>query len=241
MCSARVIIILLIVQTCAFAQNPFNKITTAGESDCSDVSNKCAWLFQKYIELGKGDSAKHILKFWKGKCGDKEPIFRATILLSLLDRNYSDNLIDGAVIDHVVNYQNRLKMIAESDYAQYDYYRPHYGYVPIGGEFDRFTKRWASSVMETYPASSLEFLLAEFYGTDPSRLLKEIQSKQYECSVWYNDYYGIVEEYIDLREFHFGLMAGIWIPTGGIKHLGVHPDAGFQFGAKKNKMNYYIT
>jgi hypothetical protein len=36
-------------------------------------------------------------------------------------------------------------------------------------------------------------------------------------------------------------ITGMWIPTGDLTKLGLHPDLGFQLGSKVGKMNYDFT
>ncbi|CAN5314340.1 hypothetical protein BH10BAC4_BH10BAC4_08030 [soil metagenome] len=50
------------------------------------------------------------------------------------------------------------------------------------------------------------------------------------------------------RQFDFGrsgfnlaLIGGIWIPTGQLTPLGIHPELGFQLGSKKDKSEFDFT
>jgi len=50
-----------------------------------------------------------------------------------------------------------------------------------------------------------------------------------------------VMKYLNMPEYNWAMMIGIWIPTGDLKILGNHIQIGFQSGIKHRKMNYDIS
>jgi hypothetical protein len=182
-----------------------------------------------------------LLDYWERKCGDREPIFRSKILLSLIERNFSELLLNVNTIDYLRNYKTRLQLFKSRDFASYEYDKPYFGFVPIGGEFDLFTQELAAEVKRTYAPESVEYLLAEFYSGDGESFFSKLQSTQYQGTVLQNRYNYAVDKYLNYPEMHLSLIAGIWIPTGDIKILGNHPDVGFQVGSKRNKWSYDFT
>jgi hypothetical protein len=226
---------------CAFAQDPFDKLMTLRQLDCEDVSLNSSVLYKKYLMESKIDSAQRLLKYWLSKCGDREPVFRASILLSLIERNFNDTLLKPNTIAHLKNYISRMELQKNYDIATYEYYKSYYGYLTIGNEFDRFTQTLAGAIKETYPESTVEYLLAEFYESNGKGFFSKLQSDQYQGMVLQNRYFSEVDEYLNYQEMHMSWLTGIWIPTGDIEVLGNHPDMGFQIGYKKNKMSFDMT
>jgi hypothetical protein len=237
----NLIVWLILLAFYSQAQDALDRLMVNRPLDCSEVSYNCSLLFQKYLEEIKVDSARQIVYYWKKKCGDREPVFRARILLSLIERNYHDSLTTMNSINHLFNYQNRVDMVNTGDVSNYDYYKPYYGYVPVGSDFDNFTKDIAKELMKNYSENSIEYLLAEFYGYDPTLFFEKVQNLKFQNTTWYNRYQAYLDENLALPDFNLSWITGLWIPTGQIEVLGPHPDIGFQMGIKKRKMNYDLT
>ncbi len=53
--------------------------------------------------------------------------------------------------------------------------------------------------------------------------------------------YQAIKKYLEMPEYNWGFMIGIWIPTGDLKIMGRHLQIGFQSGIKLRKMNYDIS
>jgi hypothetical protein len=209
--------------------------------DCPDVSGNCALLFEQYIQDGKTDSAGILLKYWENKCGLREPVKRARILLSLKTGTYHDSLMKPGMISAIINYQERRENMKTNELYQYDSYRPYFGFVPVGREFDQFTIRLASEMERQYLPGTMEHLLCMLYSSEPDSIFKDIQSSAYENSWLYQEYFRAVDRFLDYPEFHISWITGAWLPTGGISRLGTHPELGFQMGVKKKKWNYDLV
>lgn len=238
------IVILVVAIFCTLivqAQEPFDKLMVRQNIDCEDVALNAPDLFKKYLEQNKLDSAHLFLSYWTRKCGDIEPLFRANIILALLERNYSDTLLTPTTIDHIYGYKTRMNFIRGLNYGVYDRYKAYFGFVQPGGEFDQFTQQLAQELKSTYPEESVERLLAGFYADEDESFFKKIQKEQYRGTVIQNRYNTTVNEYLNTKDVHLALLAGIWIPTNDAKVLGNHPDVGFQMGYKRKKWNYDLT
>ena len=226
--------------TSAFCQD-FDYLLTKKPIDCSDISLSSSLYFIKYMNGYETDSAKHLLNYWETKCGMREPIFRAKIILALTTGEFCDSLLIESPLNQIFNYQSRMDIIKSARYYLYDNYKSYYGYVPPNEEFDNFTRKWALELKNYYDPESIEYVLAEFYSTDYEAILTKIQSKNFEKSLLSEKYFEIVNQYKKLPEFHMNFLAGIWIPTGELAKIGVHPELGFQMGWKKKRLNYDFT
>ncbi|HNW52329.1 MAG TPA: hypothetical protein PKH79_14700 [Prolixibacteraceae bacterium] len=233
--------ILMLFIVPAFGQNLDNLLTQL-KSDCATVSHNSATYFKKYVEENKLDSAKVILNYWESKCGNnREPVFRAKMLLALLKGEYNDSLTDQSTLNNVFNYKSRRDMIKYANYVNYDQYPSYYGNIGPGEEFDTFTQKTAIRLKDRYNQGTIEQLWCEFYGDNSDTLLSKIQSEEYFHTTLSKEYHKTVKKYLDLSEFHSAWIFGTWIPTGKLSTLGVHPDVGFMLGSKRKKMNYDLV
>lgn len=219
----------------------FDNLMTKKQIDCSDISRSSSFYFMKYMLVSEADSAKHLLNYWENRCGMREPIFRAKILLALSTGEFSDSLLPETSLNHIFNYQSRMDMIKSARYYLYDEHKSYYGYIPPGEAFDNFTRQIASELKASYPPESIEYILAEFYSDNYDLILTKIQSKLLEDCLLSKKYYEIVNQYKKMPEFHFSFLTGIWIPTGELFKIGVHPELGFQLGWKQKRINYDFT
>ncbi|MFO7526137.1 MAG: hypothetical protein R6W68_11865 [Ignavibacteriaceae bacterium] len=216
----------------------FDDIIKKVSLDCSDVSYGSALLFQHYVEENKLDSAEYIITYWANRCGKREPVFRAKILLALIQGNFHDSLLTETPIYFVLNYRNRIQMIESSNYYIYDYYKPYYGFIPPGQGFDSFTINQAERLLTKYNPETIEYLLCEFYGNNSEAIFFKLKNNDYRGSLLVADYRKNISELLEMPELHMSIVSGLWIPTGNLKTLGLHPELGFQIGAKYLMMNY---
>ncbi len=229
----------------------FSMIITAGQNfdnmmskkqvDCSDIAYNSGLYFIQFVSENKLDSADQILQYWETKCGMREPVHRAKLLLSVKEGRLDESVITQGIFNYLFNYQSRIAMIQYSNYYSYDNYKSYYGYIPPGQEFDQFTRTLAGELKKTCKSGSLEYLLTEFYSDNSDTIFSKLQSEEYRTSSLAMEYRKAVYEYVILPELHMSWITGIWIPTGGMKNLGIHPDLGFQMGSKHRRMNYDVT
>lgn len=233
-------ILLMFSGSHTFGQN-FDVLMSKKQLDCSDISYNSSLLFEKYYNANMLDSAKTLLIYWQGKCGLREPLHRARVLLAIKEGNFSDTLLTERILSYVFNYQNRMDMIKFNNYYSYDNYKPYYGFIPVGQEFDKFTKKAFNDLTLKHKPEEIEHLLCEFYSNNYDTIFSKIQTASYNNSILVKEYNKTVETYKKMPEFNLAWITGIWIPTGDLRKLGSHPELGFQIGSKKRKMNYDIT
>ena len=226
--------------TSAFSQD-FEHLLINKQVDCSDISYNSGLYFIKYMNENKLDSVSSLLDYWESKCGNREPIYRARLLLALKTGQFNDSLLADGVLFNIFNYQNRMDMIKYSNYYPYDDYKSYYGFIPPGQEFDNFTKELALGLKDNYKQESIEHLLTEFYSDNYDTIFSKIQTREYEETIIAEKYNEAVKKYVNLPEYHISWITGVWIPTGQLSKIGVHPELGFQVGMKHKRMNYDLT
>lgn len=84
--------IICTLTSLTLAQN-FDNLMSKKQIDCRDISYNSSIYFIKYMQENKLDSAKALLQYWENKCGAREPIYRAKILLALIQNEYNDTLL----------------------------------------------------------------------------------------------------------------------------------------------------
>ncbi|MDR1552625.1 MAG: hypothetical protein LBS69_04070 [Prevotellaceae bacterium] len=189
----------------------------------------------------KIDSAKNLVEYWKQKCGISEPVFRATILLALIERNFTDSILPNETLRYIINYKSRVEMIKSLLYFDYNIHENYYGYVPPGQEFDKFTSQLARELKDTYDTASIEYLFAEFYGDGSDKILSKIQLPEYQENKIAKEYNKITQHHLKKADYHAAFFSGVWVPTGELKQIGWHPEIGYQIGLKYGKMNYDLV
>ncbi|HPB05908.1 MAG TPA: hypothetical protein PKV50_07045 [Prolixibacteraceae bacterium] len=208
------------------------------------TQNKClqmANMVMRYLNEDKADSVHAIISRWENSEGTSEPIFRAKMLLALKEGKNTDSLTDKNTIDHIFKYISRIDLIQYNNLAEYEEFRSDYGNIEPGGTFDQFTWETASTLKHKFAPNSLPYLWCEFYGENCDTLLSKIQGKEFANTMLAKQHSKQVNKYLNYSEFHIALLSGLWIPTGELKVLGIHPEIGLLSGWKKKKMNYDLA
>lgn len=211
--------------------------------ECSDIAHQSSISFAGFIQSRQYDSADQVLNYWEGKCGTREPIFRARVILAIAKGGDADSFVNEQNFDHFENYMHRAEMIQNRNYLPYDYSQPYFGYVPVGQEFDSFSTEFfkmkcAELKQDT---NTVNYLLCRFYGYSTEHFYLSLQTGRYERSNISKEYYKLVNKYINRPEFHWSLLGGVWIPTGNITILGTHPRVGGQMGMRYKKLTTDLT
>lgn len=220
-----------------FSQN-FDHLASQRTTDCSDISNNSGWHFIRLVQESKLDSAHQLVQYWESKCGVREPVFRAKILLALRMNEFSDDMLKPGTLFYLLEFMDRMDLMKSSDFTTYSNNKSHYAYVPPGEYFDMQTQKIAADMLPSFEPGSMEIILSEFYGINSDSLLPKIQSGEKTESPLALEYRNEVKKYLKMHETHFSVILGTWIPTGRLSKLGLHPELGVQIGLKQMKMNY---
>lgn len=208
---------------------------------CSDIAYSSSIAFTGFMKTLQYDSAKQVLQYWESKCGLKEPVFRAGVMLALATAEDVDSLLNSESLFFLRSFAYRYQMIKSRDFSSYDYNQPYFGFVPIGQELDSFTIDFFNNEYLKHKPGTTAFLLSEVYSGHADSLYSSLQSEEYSETALAREYYKLVNRYLNKPETNMALVAGVWIPTGGITRLGTHPDVGAQLGAKYRKVNIDLT
>lgn len=230
-------LILAVVPFQLFAQDP-DTVLTPQQLECEEVSRKTSMQLIRHMEANNDDSVKRLLNLWEEKCGLTEPLFRAKISYALKRGNFKDSLLRSGTLHQILNYQARQKLIKSSNVEQFEEYKSYYGFIPIGQNFDNYTFALNERLKKQFSPVSVEFLFSELYSSNPDTFFYKIQHPAYNNTTLGRQYRNSVESYLSMAEYHLSVVSGIWIPTGNLSKVGIHPELGFQMGAKKKKMNY---
>lgn len=226
----------------AYSQVNFDSLVEKNRVfDCEDVASMSAAMFQNYYEEGRADSAQYLLEYWRGKCGYTEPIVRAETLLKLKNGSSIEDSSTEELLSSIYTYRSKLSLERSSNYNNYYSDSPYFGFIPVGSEFDKFTKRSAERLKERYDSNSLEYAICEFYEGSTDTLLTKLQGEELSGSPLGVELNREINSLLDQSDMHFAFITGLWVPTGDLSLLGVHPEIGFMLGAKCKKMSYDIT
>src|SRR5690606_3144808 len=135
--------------------------------ECEDIAYNSSVIFTRYVQQQQYDSAQRILDYWERKCGVNEPVFRAQIIMALIRNKNTDSLVNTETNYLLQSYINRAEMLKRRNFSYYEYNKPYYGFVPVGQEFDSFSKALFLKEYENQKKYSTNYLLSEFYGINP--------------------------------------------------------------------------
>lgn len=224
----------------AWCQNDTVTVPEHNVSDFASIAWHSTSLIMKYYKAHDADSALLVLNDWQTACGPSEPITRTRILLAISDRAFEESIYDSTIVDDVLNYMHRLE--SKNPVKLYNDYESYFGYVPIRGDYDFFTQSIADSLLKGEFDTPLELLFCQFYANIIPDPVKEIKDKSlYDNTAIKSYYMHKAQKSLSKPDYHFGVMAGAWIPTGNASLLGVHPEIGFQAGIKYQKMIYNLS
>lgn len=196
---------------------------------CADITRGSSLYFTQYIKAEQYDSAKLLLDYWEDKCDITEPIFRATVMMTLLENKNTDSLINSSNIELInSHWYNR------NNIYYFDYY---YGEKFTTKTFDSFSVDFFKVQLAQQEKGSTNYALCEYYSGNADSFFLRIQDNLDDSSNLSKQYKRYIDKYINLAETNMAGVMGVWIPTGGVTHLGSHPILGFQLGAKYKRYN----
>ncbi|MCI0698049.1 hypothetical protein L0337_39355 [candidate division KSB1 bacterium] len=139
----------ILVFSNAYAQDEaeIEKLMRKRLLSCTDITLNSSILIPQYLNDGKLDSAKIILKYWEDKCGALEPIVRTKILLAVRESRFKEDIYDRSIIDYLLYYKNRVTALREVDAIHWRNVNLWYGY-PLDDAFDAFTTYAATELLD---------------------------------------------------------------------------------------------
>lgn len=201
---------------------------------CQQSSNSSSQSYVHYMKADRPDSVQNLLDYWSAVCGDLEPLQRARILYHLKYRTYKDTVLTRNITGHMQVYSYQM--------AKKGHKAPGDTVLFSQMPFNAYTKQLAKELVSQYPKGSVEYALADFYGNENTHIYGQIQD-----SVFVHEdtltaaYTRAVNAYLSPIWIHTSIAAGTWIPNGGLKPLGTHPELALQGGFKLPKLQYDLT
>ncbi|MFN4248057.1 MAG: hypothetical protein ACK4EY_10050 [Flavipsychrobacter sp.] len=184
--------------------------------ECPDTAKYASIAFVNYIQNQQFDSAQFVLNKWTQKCGMNEPLLRAHFIFAIATNMSIESLINEQSMRLIDDYQHRGEMIKYRSYNQNYSNEWSYGYIPIGMTFDTFSVNYFNEIRVREKDNSLKFLLGNVYSNEGVSLYTMLQQNEYKETVLTKEYYKLVYKYIQQPDFNVALLAGVWIPSGGI-------------------------
>ncbi len=235
-----VFFLLVFMSVVVSAQNFDSLMTKQQQLGCSDITLGSSFYFKDYIERNEIDSAQLLLDYWRDKCGETEPVFRANVILYLVQKKRVDLIMNSSSLDFIRIYKGRKRNSKYQTYADYERYKPYYGYLPFNSDFDKFTKKIALESIDNTSKSSVDYLFCELYGDINDSILFHLQEDEFKSSRLGLEYGKTIKSINSRVYYNSSFCLGTWIPTGSMKKFGVKPSVGLEAGWEKNKMAYNI-
>ena len=73
---------------------------------CDEIHFNCLILIPQYYRANKIDSVKHIIAYWKNKCGESEHVYRMETLLRLKENTFTQETTDRDLYQRLTEYKN---------------------------------------------------------------------------------------------------------------------------------------
>jgi len=236
----RGIFLCFVLSQAAVAQGNQDIIVKGESDDCEIVAKHTTSWIMYFYSIKEYDSASMVLDNWEALCGTSEPIIRTRILFAIRNNTFSEDLYDSTIVDDMLNYMIRMDTSRPS--GMYNNYKAYFGYVPLRGDYDKFTQSVASELLERIFYDPAELLFAELYANVLPDAAKTLQKDTtYLNTSLRGYYYKRVDKYLKQPEVHIGFYTGMWIPFENAAWLGNHPLIGFQIGLRSRKMIYNLS
>lgn len=226
--SERHSFIFLLVLICytnfLFAQNIEEQMSKS-RADCQTMLGNAMNVLPKLYREKSFDSLEYAVDMWERSCGSMSEVRITRILLNMETGKFTVSQdVDGAAIEMLDDY---AKHFPSPDYML--------NYPPKRESqvsFYKFSSVWAKLLLENKkPDENAKFICRVLTGEikDPG---KEIRKNP----LIYPEYAVMLEKNFEakrkLARMNLALSTGVWLPTGNLSTLGVHPSFGFHFGVR---------
>ncbi len=206
---------------------------------CDDIFYNTITLVPKLYREKKMDTLKAVISYCKKNCGFYEAIVGFSILNSIENNTFREELTDtykdstkGNSLKDVMFYKNNILSYLEEYKSNQNIEKmpanyPHYAYTAYV-DYNNFMLEFARSLLNKPGLGHTERFLVKFYAYPDSMSLRQLDDSLYHGSL-------IQEAYKDRTKFggvSYGLNFGQWHPTGQLAVLGDHPFLGAYIGGR---------
>jgi hypothetical protein len=161
-----------------------------------------------------------------------EPLQRAIIIYHLKNGTFNDSILGDSISCNIIKYLDRR-------HSHYRNNEKYFYYIPINKEFDKYTESEAEKLIARYNKKSVEYLLCGLYSNKSDSILIKIKHSRYINSKIRTNPCKRSYKTSGNKKVRFGasLLTGLWIPTGDLTILGLHPELGFRLGLKRQNFS----
>jgi hypothetical protein len=185
-----------------------------------------------------------VINRWKEFCGESEPLIRVDILSQIQLGYFSEeSYSDPYTMDMIILYIDRLELSQEKNYHQiYEYYKISLGFIPLKSDFDLLTIVWAESLLNNKDLTPAEKAFCLLYSNQFDEFWKYVSGDSIAGTALKKMYTEKVNSTKRMVDGNFGILAGIYLPTGNLNTvIGPKSIMGLQFGMKIKKVQYDLT
>jgi hypothetical protein len=224
------LVVLVILSISSVAQeSELERMLTRRRANCFDIHLNSVELIPRYYRENKVDSVWAVLDYWEKRCGTSEHAYRLRTLLKIK----GDSLGIRASGYKFLELAQRYRWYA-TEYFDSERYYDTRGVV-YSTSFDSLTIEIASELKSKKLSSSIDSFYVALYSNEPEvwfYLDRELE----EYSGLQQQYLSEVDRYNSMMDWHYEFIAGVWVPFGKLKLVGLHPSLGFALGVKYKKV-----
>ncbi|MBZ5855503.1 hypothetical protein [Flavihumibacter profundi] len=215
-------ILFLLVLSCStgylFAQTIEEQMTKS-HPDCQTMLMNAMDVLPKLYREKSLDSLDRAVDLWERSCSGMPELSITRMLLDIEERKFTlGKDIDGSTL------------VLLNDYARY-FPSPARYEVPKNA-FYRFSSAWALLLLKNRKLGDNEKFICKVLSGEISNPQKEIEMNPQA----YPEFSAMVEKMYERERnqprTNLALSTGVWIPTGHLTTLGVHPSFGLQVGMR---------
>jgi hypothetical protein len=209
---------------------------------CPELSDDYAHRYAELIQQGLYEEMTTLLATWEHECGLTEPVFRAKALQLIQSRTFPGILNEENILEQAIAFEIREKLVSEGNYVKireyYELYPEFFGYVSPGHPFDIQTRQWARRLKSEVASGSFSYIFLQLYEGQTEEFFATLRDGFFQDTRLAAQYKNKLETIIKLPELNLGVNAGLWVPSGNLDVLGLHPSIGIVLGAK-TKNTYF--
>lgn len=221
--------------------------------DCEEISYNSVNLIPRLYKENKTDTLNAVVDFWRKNCGMKEALVSYTILTSIKDHTFKEELkfdksafaVDSTNVPSTDYYATNIVAYLNWYYYGFSvrhrpkiYIEPHQGdyYVANYAQYYDFLNSIALSLNSRKDLSKIERFLVDYFIQPNPAKLNQLLSDEYNGTVLQAAYKMQKEEKKHVSGFQMSAHTGMWVPQDNASRLGNHPYLGGSIGGRNNKV-----
>ncbi|MES2646721.1 MAG: hypothetical protein V4717_07610 [Bacteroidota bacterium] len=199
---------------------------------CREVFSNAMDLLPGLLTAGSYDSIAFVIEFIEKSCEKTSETFDLRVLMAIQSNKFS--VPDFYTAPSFFNLQYR----ANANLLQND--NPYIA-DPLQTKFYRFTKNWATDLLNSNNLDKDEVLICKVFTGEvksPNAFIKQNKTD-------YPYLFTLLEEAESIERnkpmAYISITGGFWVPTSKLKLVGAHPTVGLQFGYHHKANDFALT